>query len=135
MLMLPGGIQKVFMTGISPLSLTHVGSGFNVAVNLSFTKRVAALCGLTGNDIEMALKEVCGENSEIYQKHLSIMTKSFNGFYFCRQLGAETVYNSETCLDYLQVRTDTRDYFQFHSYLQLLITMNVIIAPLGWRYT
>ncbi|KAN0086818.1 putative AAA-ATPase domain containing protein [Elaphomyces granulatus] len=102
MLMLPGGIQKVFMTGISPLSLTHVGSGFNVAVNLSFTKRVAALCGLTGNDIEMALKEVCGENSEIYQKHLSIMTKSFNGFYFCRQLGAETVYNSETCLDYLQ---------------------------------
>jgi hypothetical protein len=30
------GIQKVFITGVSPLSLSGVGSGFNVASNLSF---------------------------------------------------------------------------------------------------
>jgi Predicted AAA-ATPase len=123
-----GGIQKIFITGLSPLSLTGVASGFNVAQNLSFDNELAGLCGLTSTDIKTALKKVLGEDSEAYQRHLSIMTKSFNGFYFCRQVGAETVYNTETCLSYLQVRTDTPDYFQFYSYFQLLI-IDVIIEP------
>src|SRR5438045_2064448 len=103
------GIQRAFITGISPLSLTDIGSGFNIAKNISFSKRVSGLCGLTHADIEASLKKVCGSDHEAYQKHLSVMTKYFNGYYFCEQEGVETVYNTETCLSYLQVRADTPD--------------------------
>jgi hypothetical protein len=97
------GISRTFITGISPLSLTNVGSGFNVARNISSDKNVAGLCGLTRTDIEAALKEVGGSDTNAYEKHLSIMTNYFNGYHFCDRETVETVYNTETCIDYLQV--------------------------------
>ena len=74
-----GFIRRVFITGISPLSLSGIGSAFNVARNLSFHQDLAGLCGLTSSDLEAALKEI-GEDD----KHLSEMTKCFNGYHFAR---------------------------------------------------
>jgi hypothetical protein len=103
-------IRKVFITGISPLSLSSFGSAFNVARNMSFHQRLAGLCGLTSSDLKDVLKETC-EDSETdkhneINKHLSEMTKSFNGYHFCRYRTVETVYNTETCLAYLQSMVD-----------------------------
>ena len=98
------GISRVFITGISPLSINGIGNEFNVARNISFHKNVAGLCGLTHEDIEAALNEVCGLDTEACENHLSALTKSFNGYYFCRQTKVEKVYNTETCLSYIQVR-------------------------------
>ena len=97
------GISRTFITGILPLSLTSVGSGFNVARNISSDKNVAGLCGLTRTDIEAALKEVGGSDTNAYKKHLSIITNYFNGYHFCNRETVETVYNTVTCIDYLQV--------------------------------
>ena len=101
------GISRTFITGISPLSLTNVGSGFNISRNVSFNKKVVGLCGLTRTDIEAALEEVCGSGTETYKNHLLNMTQYFNGYHFCDQETVETMYNTETCLVYLQVRTNT----------------------------
>src|SRR6059058_2081694 len=101
------GIQRAFITGISPLSLTDIGSGFNIARNLSFDEDLAGLCGLTRTDVEAALKKVCGSDTDAYENHLSVMAKYFNGYHFCDQKPVETMYNTETCLIYLQVRTNT----------------------------
>src|SRR2546429_8013854 len=98
------GIRKVFIAGISPLSLSGIGSAFNVARNLSFHQDLAGLCGLTSSDLEAALKEI-GEDD----KHLSEMTKCFNGYHFCKNKTVETVYNTETCLAYLQSIVDRGD--------------------------
>src|SRR2546423_13011614 len=57
------GIRKVFITGISPLSLSGVGSAFNVARNLSFHQNLAGLCGLTYSDLKAALKETARTTS------------------------------------------------------------------------
>ena len=97
-------IRKVFITGISPLSLSGIGSAFNVARNLSFHQDLAGLCGLTSSDLEAALKEI-GEDD----KHLSEMTKCFNGYHFCSMKRVETFYNTETCLAYLQSVVDGGD--------------------------
>jgi len=99
-----GIIRRIFITGISPLSLSSLGSAFNVARNLSFHQDLAGLCGLTSSDLEAALKEI-GEDD----KHLSEMTKYFNGYHFCRNKTVETVYNTETCLAYLQSIVDGGD--------------------------
>jgi hypothetical protein len=97
------GISRVFITGISPLSLTDISSGFNVARNLSFNSNIAGLCGLTRTDIEASLREICGSDHEAYEKHLSAMTRCFNGYHFCNKKKIETVYNTQTCLSFLQV--------------------------------
>ena len=107
------GIQRVFITGISPLSLSGVGSAFNIARNLSFHQDLAGLCGLTSSDLEAALKEI-GEDDKHDEdakpdKHLSEMTKCFHGYHFCRKKRVETVYNTETCLAYLQSIVDGGD--------------------------
>jgi Predicted AAA-ATPase len=101
-----GCIQKVFITGISPLSLSAFGSSFNVTRDLSFHQDLAGLCGLTYSDLEDVLREI--ENCEA-PNHLSEMTKSFNGYHFCRNKKVGTVYNTEMCLAYFQSIVDGGD--------------------------
>ena len=94
-------IRRVFITGISPLSLSSVGSSFNVLTNLSFDKDLASLCGLTHSDLKDALKQMNKEPAEC-SRILSDMTESFNGYHFCNDETVNTVYNTETCLANLQ---------------------------------
>jgi hypothetical protein len=98
------GIERVFITGISPLSLSDLGSAFNIARNLLFHQDLAGLCGLTISDLKAALKEISEDD-----KHLLEMTRCFNGYHFCRKKKVETVYNTETCLAYLQSVVDGGD--------------------------
>ncbi|KAF8433983.1 AAA-ATPase-like domain-containing protein [Terfezia claveryi] len=100
-----GIIKKVFITGISPLSLSTLGSAFNVARNLSFHKGLAGLCGLTSSDLEDALMGIY-EDPKVYDRFLSEMTEFYNGYHFCRDTTVKTVYNTETCLAYLQSRIE-----------------------------
>jgi hypothetical protein len=97
----PYGIQKAFITGITPLSLAGAGSGFNVARNLSSSANIAGLCGLTRADIKAALEKVCGSDLT-YKTHLQDMTMYLNGYHFCNHKTLETVYNTDTCLAYLE---------------------------------
>jgi hypothetical protein len=95
-----GWIKKVFITGISPLSLSALGSAFNVARNLSFHRDLAGLCGLTYPDLEDVLREI--EDGKAPGR-LSEMTRIFNGYHFCRSEKVGTVYNTEACLAYFSL--------------------------------
>jgi hypothetical protein len=96
-----GDIPRIFVTGISSLSLTDVASGFNVSQNLSFDENLAGLCGLTRMEIEAALRSICSSDDDV-NYHLSYMTEYANGYHFCRSKTVDSVYNTETCLEYLQ---------------------------------
>ncbi|RPB19295.1 DUF1703-domain-containing protein [Terfezia boudieri ATCC MYA-4762] len=100
-----GIIKRTFITGISPLSLSSLGSAFNVARNLSFHKDLAGLCGLTSSDLEAALTGIY-EDPKVYDLFFSEMTEFFNGYHFCQDETVNTVYNTETCLAYLQCRIE-----------------------------
>lgn len=96
------GIRKCFITGISPLSLVDNTSGFNIAVNMSFEKEVAGLCGLTRADIAAALQVICDSETKIAE-HLTELTKYANGYHFCQNDKVEPMFNTDTGLEYLQV--------------------------------
>lgn len=96
------GIQKCFITGISPLSLADNTSGFNIAVNMSFEEEVAGLCGLSRADIRDALMRFCKSQADV-DTHLARLTQYANGYHFCRYAKTETVFNTDTTLEYLQV--------------------------------
>ena len=89
-----------------------------------FDPDVAGLCGLTHLDIQAALEILCPE-SEAYKEHLSSMTKYFNGFHFCIQRKVEPVYNTDSCLSYLQVRISS-----LNSLLLSITKIDVIIGTL-----
>jgi hypothetical protein len=95
-----GIIRRTFITGISPLSLSGLGSAFNAARNLSFDRDLAGLCGLTNSDLRDTLERIC--KGPEANSCLSEMTECFNGYHFCQEEAVETVYNTETCLAYLQ---------------------------------
>jgi hypothetical protein len=95
-----GFIKRIFITGISPLSLSDAGSSFNIARNVSFDKRLAGLCGLTSLDLKIALRRIC-DDEESCRRHLEEMKAFFNGYHFSQGTD-ESVFNTETCLAYLQ---------------------------------
>jgi hypothetical protein len=45
---------------------------------------------------------LCGSDNDAYKKHLQDMTTYLNGYHFCNQKTLESIYNTETCLAYLQ---------------------------------
>jgi len=96
-----GNIRRVFITGISPFSLSSLDKLSIWTRNLTFYRDVAGLCGLTYSDLEDALKEIY-KDPEAYNGFLSELTNIFNGYHFCECETVETVYDTETCLEYLQ---------------------------------
>ena len=44
-------IQRILLTGVSPMTLDDVTSGFNIAENISQDPQLATLCGFTHDDI------------------------------------------------------------------------------------
>ena len=79
------GLDRVFITGVSPLVLSDMTSGYNVAENISMLPKLADLCGFTENEIVRALheevQELSGNIPEI-QKILATMRNFYNGYRF-----------------------------------------------------
>jgi len=105
-----GGIRKIFVTGISPLSVSFLGGAFNMVRDLSFDRDLAGFCGLMRSDLDDALKGICTVKKIPYgfehKSCLEAMTLLFNGYHFCMDESVETVFNTETCLYYLQCRLE-----------------------------
>ena len=96
-----GFIQRVFITGISPLSLSSFGSSFNILSNVSFHKNLSGLCGLTHSDVDDTLEKICKSRSE-RDLVFSEMIEYLNGYHFCNSEKVKSVFNTEICLAYLQ---------------------------------
>ncbi|RPA90217.1 DUF1703-domain-containing protein [Choiromyces venosus 120613-1] len=109
MVYLPYGIRKCFITGISPLSLADITSGFNISVNISFKKEVAGLCGVSRADVQGALKKICQSKADV-KSHLDRLTRYANGYHFCRYEKSEPVFNTDTSLEYLQAVLTGEDF-------------------------
>jgi len=119
-----GIIQRVFITGISPLSLSVLGSGFNVVRNVSFDRDLAGLCGLTYSDLEDALKGI-HEDPEACNGFLSEMTKLFNGYHFCEDEAVDDV------LGISSVSYRAKDRGKFASLL-LIVNVRRIVTAIIW---
>ncbi|KAF9942415.1 hypothetical protein BGZ67_001771 [Mortierella alpina] len=100
---LGSAISKCYITGVSPQSLDDNTSGFNVARYVSWESKLAGFCGLTEADVAaaLALENVCGSTAK-EKKHLKIMKDHYNGFNFVPGGRGPLIYNTNTCLEYLQ---------------------------------
>ncbi|KAL0632325.1 hypothetical protein Q9L58_008805 [Maublancomyces gigas] len=107
-------IEKIFITGVSPVALADLTSDFNVERDVSFRNTLSGLCGLTRDDVKAALKILPEVDS--VEKELSDLMNFVNGYHFCYYNKVEPVFNTTTCLEYLQNRLENQPFaLQLHN--------------------
>ena len=97
-----GGLERLFVTGVSPVTLDDVTSGFNIGRNVSLHPDFNELLGFTEPEV-LGLLRTCrdhGAFSQDVDAAMGVMREWYNGYRFAA--GAETdVYNTDMVLYYL----------------------------------
>src|SRR6185295_5703425 len=55
------GLERIFITGVSPVALNDLTSGFNIAKDVSLEPELASLCGFQENEIRGLLARISEE--------------------------------------------------------------------------
>ena len=97
-----GGIERLFMTGVSPITLDDVTSGFNIADNLSLSHRFDEVLGFTEAEVRGLLERYrdCGVFDQDVDTALETMRAWYDGYRFSRR-DTTSVYNTDMVLYYL----------------------------------
>ena len=98
------GLERVFVTGVSPVALNDLTSGFNNAEDVSLTPDLAALCGFHEAEI-LRLLELIAEDRGLAPKDaraaLETMRTWYNGYRFATGK-SELLYNPTNALYFLK---------------------------------
>ena len=97
-----GGVMfdRVFITGVSPVVLSDITSGYNIAEDIFFEPEFGDLCGFRELEVEKALSDIaagCGLGEEKASEALEMMRTYYNGYNFVPR-GHVVVYNPTLCL-------------------------------------
>ncbi len=79
------GIDRVFITGVSPVVLADISSGYNVSKNVSLDARFVDLCGFTEAEVAAVLDQLAaehGHDQDWSARMLEIMRTWYNGYRF-----------------------------------------------------
>ena len=97
-----GGLERLFITGVSPIAMDDVTSGFNIGRNISLNRRFAEMLGFTEAEVR-GLLEMYRDRGALDQdmdEALGIMREWYNGYRFSEDAGA-SMYNTDMVLCYL----------------------------------
>ena len=99
-----GKIGRVFITGVSPLVMSDMTSGYNVATNIYLDSEFNALCGITTAELESLVKDLTTKCQQLnsVQTTLETMRLFYNGYRFCDDMAQERVYNPTLCFYFLR---------------------------------
>lgn len=103
------GLERVFITGVSPVVLSDATSGYNVAKHVSFEPALHDLCGFWEAEVAETLDEIvreCGYPTERAGEALATMRSFYNGYAFTHDT-KELIYNPTLALYYF-------DHFRRH---------------------
>jgi hypothetical protein len=100
------GLERIFITGVSPVALNDLTSGFNIAKNVSLEPELAGLCGFRESEIRGLLGRLSHERSltaEAVEDSIATMRTWYNGYRFtpAASPGDELVYNPTNVLYFL----------------------------------
>ena len=79
------GIDRVFITGVSPVVLADISSGYNVSEDISLDARFVDLCGFTEAEVAAVLDQLAHEQArdpEWATRMLATMRTWYNGYRF-----------------------------------------------------
>ena len=104
-----GGLERMFITGVSPITMDDVTSGFNIGSNISLDPRFDQMLGFTEAEVRVLL--------EMYRDHgafdqeveaaLDVMREWYNGYRFAKS-AEDDIYNTDMVLYYLKASIPNR---------------------------
>ncbi len=110
-------IDRIFITGVAPITLDSLTSGFNISSDKTQNEEFNEMMGFTEKELTKLMEE---ENisKEEQEKIQPIMKENYDGYRFAIY-GKEKIYNSNMCLYFLNEYTRTK------RIPQQLIDMNI----------
>jgi len=97
------GLERVFITGVSPVVMADMSSGYNVATDIYQRPVFNTLCGFTETEMAAILMQLAQEGviapTEVAEMH-ALMRTFYNGYCFSAR-AAEAVYNPTLVLYFL----------------------------------
>lgn len=96
-----GVVDRMFVTGVTPIMLDSMTSGFNIGQNLSLTEAFNEAVGFTRQEVASLLRPIAQACPLDQEQLLAIVTDWYNGYRFHAD-AAETVYNANMVLYFLQ---------------------------------
>jgi len=96
--------DRVFITGVSPVVMSDITSGYNIAKNIYFEPEFNDLCGFRHAELEDVITKIvdeCGFEKEKIQEALDLMQTYYNGYTFSHAVD-EFVYNPTLAIYFLE---------------------------------
>ena len=110
-------IDRIFITGVAPITLDSMTSGFNISSDLTQDSRFNEMIGFTNEELKLLMKKQ--EISEEKQKELlPIMRENYDGYKFSKD-AEKQIYNSNMCLYFLN------SYLSFGKVPEKLVDVNI----------
>jgi len=110
-------IDRIFITGVSPITLDSMTSGFNIASNLTNSYTYHSLMGFTEQEVRQILKDI-NVSEDSFQETLHDMRKWYNGYKFNEE-AENKLYNPNMVLYF------AKTYIQRKKYPKQLLDPNI----------
>ncbi|WP_029453145.1 ATP-binding protein [Clostridium algidicarnis] len=109
--------NRIFMTGVSPIMLDDLTSGFNITRNYTLDENLNAMMGFTRDELSLIMDEVNIKTSELRKKICSDMTTYYDGYRFNEN--SNSVFNPDMSMYFLD------NYLAYNRYPKEMIDNNV----------
>lgn len=108
----PGsGLRRLFITGVSPVTMDNVTSGFNIGRNISLDPRLNELLGLTDQEVVHLLEyyRVNGMPVPDIQELLTLLQEWYDNYCFSNRATAR-IFNTDMVLYFVNNLLDQGEY-------------------------
>jgi len=86
-------IDRIFITGVTPMAMNDVTSGFNIGTNISISASFSHMTGVTSEELEGIVAYYI-QNVKVRQEVKEEMLKWYNGYNFNLRKTEEKIYNT-----------------------------------------
>jgi hypothetical protein len=112
-----GVLGRIFITGVTPLMLDDLSSGFNIVTSITTSHQVNALAGFTHEDVERALDAFLADRPDLARvpeladrrRLLSVLEAHYDGYRFSAEAPSR-VFNPDMVLYFLRELADRGHY-------------------------
>ncbi|MCP4346488.1 MAG: AAA family ATPase, partial [Desulfobacterales bacterium] len=104
--------DRIFITGVSPVVMSDITSGYNIGENIYLDPEFNDLCGFRENEIEDAVRNVadeCGFGEQEAVNAVSLMRTYYNGYRFAPDAD-QPVYNPTLAIFFMKAFDRTCKY-------------------------
>jgi len=104
------GLSRLFITGVSPVTIDDVTSGFNIGMNLSLSPAVNEMLGFTQTEVKQILEYYKKASMISYdiEKAMQVMNQWYNGYIFAEE-SKDSLFNPCMVLNFIADSILNRD--------------------------